>query len=46
VVTLQIAGQAFPVFVTDVDQLPYQLTSNKMSYDSTVIVRALQPSTN
>jgi len=45
-VTLQIAGQAFPVFVTDVDQLPYQLTSNKMSYDSTVIVRALQPSTN
>jgi len=45
-VTLQIAGQTFQVFVTEVDQLPYQLTSNKMSYDATVIVRALQPSTN
>lgn len=45
-VTLQIAAQAYQVLVTDVDQLPYELTADKSTYDATVVVHLLQPSTN
>lgn len=45
-VTLQIANQTFQVFVTEVEQLPFQLTSDRNAWDATVVVRMLQPSTN
>lgn len=45
-VTLQIASQNYQVFVTEVEQLPFEMTADKSAYDSTVVVRMLQPSTN
>lgn len=45
-VTLQIAAQSYNVLLTDVEQLPFQQTQDGKTYDATVVVRALQPSTD
>jgi hypothetical protein len=45
-VTLQIGPEGFQVFVEDVDQIPWQLTSDKRSYASTVVVHLKQPSSS
>lgn len=42
-VSLQVGGESFQVFVEDVEQIPYQPTADKSAFASTVVVRCKQP---